>query len=44
VEDDGRDGPKEDADVEPKRPLLDVVEIEADHVIERKMVASPNLP
>jgi len=45
TEKDSRDGAKEDLNIEPERPLIDVLEVEADPV--RKIVyivASGNLP
>src|SRR5918911_3267393 len=41
---DGADGFEDDLDVERERPVLYVVEIQADHVLEREVLATADLP
>src|SRR3712207_2502036 len=41
---DGGDGAQEDAQVEAKRPVLDVVQVEHYHLVEAQLAAAAHLP
>src|SRR5215207_6050625 len=42
--DDGRDGPQQDRDVQPDRPVLEVIEVEPDEIVEAEVGAAGDLP